>query len=203
MAVQAISGVSASSEAEVMTEYPSLASSGVGQLLGNLYESFPVRLFGLMKLSHVFALLTVPIGLPLYFLQKAFGERYVLTNRNVQVWTARRTRMVSSVALADVVYVELEQQPGQVFYQASDIHLKGASGDTVLTLKGVKDAGSFRNAIAQAPLTPAEWCRNQWISITARSLRIRHGSSRRSAAFWSALIQLPPRHSQLRVTGCR
>ncbi|MDG1894164.1 MAG: PH domain-containing protein [Fuerstiella sp.] len=149
MAVQAISGVSASSEAVVMTEYPSLASSGVGQFLGNLYESVPVRPFGLMKLSHVFALLTVPIGLPLYFLQKAFGERYVLTNRNVQVWTARRTRMLSSAALADVVDVELEQQPGQVFYQASDIHLKAASGETILTLKGVKDAGSFKNAIAR------------------------------------------------------
>jgi hypothetical protein len=149
MTVQAISGVSASSEAVVMTEYPSLASMGIGQLLGRLYELFPVRPFGLMKLSHIFALLTVPIGLPLYFLQKAFGERYVLTNRNVQVWTARRTRMVSSVALADIADVELEQQPGHVFYQASDILLKGAGGQTLLTLKGVKDAGSFKNAIAR------------------------------------------------------
>jgi hypothetical protein len=55
MAVQAISGVSASSEAVVMTEYPSLASTRIGQLLGMLYESSTVRLFGLMKLSHVFA----------------------------------------------------------------------------------------------------------------------------------------------------
>jgi hypothetical protein len=149
MAVQAISGVSASSEAVVMTEYPSLASTGPGQFLGRIYESSHVRFFGLMKLSHVFALLTVPIGLPLYFLQKALGERYVLTNRNVQVWTALRTRMVSSVALADIVDVELQQQPGHVFYQASDIHLKSAGGQTILTLKGVKDAGSFKNAIAR------------------------------------------------------
>lgn len=147
MAVQAISGVSASLEAVVMTEYPSLASTGIGQLLGKVYESISFRPFGLAKLSYVFALLTAPIGLPLYFLQKAFGERYILTNRHVQVWTARRTRMLSSVALADIAGVELEQHPGQVFYNACDIRLKSGSGETILTLKGVKDAGAFRNAI--------------------------------------------------------
>ncbi|MCP4513406.1 MAG: PH domain-containing protein [Fuerstiella sp.] len=150
MAVQAISGVSPSSEAVVMMEYPSLASTGIGRLLGWLYELVPIRPFGLMKVSYVFALLTMPLGLPLYFLQKVFGQRYVLTNRNVQVWTARKTRMVSSVALADVVDVELKQWPGQVFYNASDIRLKSASGETKLTLKGVKDAGAFKNAIACA-----------------------------------------------------
>jgi hypothetical protein len=168
MAVQAISGVSASSEAVVMTEYPSLASTRIGQLLGMLYESSTVRLFGLMKLSHVFALLTVPVGLPLYFLQKGFGERYVLTNRNVQVWTARRTRMVSSVALADIVDVELQQRPGHVFYKASDIHLKSAGGETILTLKGVKDAGSFRNAIART-IDSRRMVQESMDRITARS----------------------------------
>ncbi|MEO1983098.1 MAG: PH domain-containing protein [Fuerstiella sp.] len=130
-----------------MMEYPSLASTGIGQLLGWLFELVPLRPFGLMKVSYVFALLALPLGLPLYFLQKAFGERYVLTNRNVQVWTARRTRMVSSVALADIADVVLEQHPGQVFYNASDIHLEAASGQRILTLKGVKDPGSFKNAI--------------------------------------------------------
>ncbi|MEO2012957.1 MAG: PH domain-containing protein [Fuerstiella sp.] len=131
-----------------MTEYPSLASWGIGQVLGSLFELIPIRPFGLMKVSYVFALMAVPLGLPLYFLQKVFGQRYVLTNRNVQVWTARRTRMVSSVALADIADVELDQRPGHVFYSASDIHLKSASGETKLILKGVKDAGSFKNAIA-------------------------------------------------------
>ena len=168
MAVQAISGVSASLEAVVMTEYPSLASSGIGQLLGKLYESIPIRPLGLAKISYVFALLTAPIGLPLYFLQKAFGERYVLTNRNVQVWTARRTRMVSSVALADIADVVLEQHPGQVFYKASDIRLKAASGETILTLKGVKDAGAFKNAITST-IDSRRMVQESMAQIAARS----------------------------------
>lgn len=146
MAVQAIAGVSPSAEAVVMTEYPSLAASTVGQLLGSLYELIPSP-FGLPKFSYLFALATAPIGVLLYFLQKVFGHRYVLTNRAVQVWTARTRRMVATVNLNDVDHAEVEQGRGQVFYNAADIRLVGVGGQTLLRLKGVKDAPSFQNAI--------------------------------------------------------
>lgn len=146
MAVQAIAGVSASSEAVVMTEYPSIASGGIGQLLGSIYESIPSP-FGLPKLSYVFALLTAPFGILLYAMQKLFGNRYVLTNREVQVWKSRTNVKVASLDLSSVADVELEQHPGQIFFNASDIRFKGANGETLLRLSGVKDAGAFMSTI--------------------------------------------------------
>ncbi len=150
MSVQAIAGVSPGSEAVVMTEYPSISSGGIGQLLGRLYESIPVRIFG-PKLSYLlFTLPTAPIGILVYFASKVFGERYVLTNRSVQIWAARSDRMIGKVDLDAIETVELDQHPGQVFFRAADIRLKDASGKTLLQLKGVPDAGSFRNAIQNA-----------------------------------------------------
>ena len=146
MSAQAIAGVSPSSEAVVMIEYPSISAGGIGQLLGSIYESIPSP-FGLPKVSYLFALATAPFGILLYALQKAFGQRYVLTNREVQVWTARTQVKVSSLALEKVAEVELEQRPGQVFFNASDLRFKGDGGETLLKLTGVKDAGAFRNAI--------------------------------------------------------
>lgn len=146
MTVQAIAGVSPSSEAVVMTEYPSIAAGGIAQLLGSIYESIPSPA-GLPKLSYLFALATAPFGILLYALQKLFGQRYVLTNRAIQVWTARTSRMVSSLNLSDFDRVEVVQSAGQVFYNAADLRFVGANGETLLRLKGVKDAGAFRNAI--------------------------------------------------------
>lgn len=147
MSVQAIAGVSPRNESVIMTEYPSIAAGGLGQLLGMLYESIPLRIVG-PKLSYLlFTLPTAPIGVVLYLLGKVFGHRYVLTNRAVQVWSARSKHLITSVSLDEVATVELTQHSGQVFYRASDIVMKAASGKTVLTLKGVPDAASFRNAI--------------------------------------------------------
>ncbi|MEZ6062840.1 MAG: PH domain-containing protein [Planctomycetaceae bacterium] len=147
MSVQAIAGVSPGSEAVVMTEYPSISSGGIGQMLGSLYESIPLRVAG-PKLSYLlFTLPTAPIGILLYLFSKVFGERYVLTNRSVQIWAARSDRMIGKVDLDAIETVELDQHPGQVFFRAADLRLKDASGKTLLQLKGVPDAGSFRNAV--------------------------------------------------------
>jgi hypothetical protein len=148
MAVQAIAGVSASKEAIVWTEYPSIAAGGIGQTLGSLYESLPIKIFGFgPSISHIFALLTAPVGVLLYFLQKLFGNRYILTNRNVQVRASRGDRMISTIGLGDFDHIELVQNPGQVFYKAADIRFIGATGETLMKLPGVKDAGAFKNAI--------------------------------------------------------
>lgn len=149
MTVQAIAGVSASSEAVVMTEYPSLAAGLPGRLIGIICESLPAP-FGLPRISYLFALPLAPLGLLLYFLQKVFGDRYVLTNRAVQVWTARGQRKMKSVPLSEIDHVEVEQRSGQTFYNAADLRLVGLDGKTILRLSGLKDAGSFRNAIEQA-----------------------------------------------------
>lgn len=134
-----------------MTEYPSIAAGLPGQLLGRLYECVPIRLLGMgPSLSHIFALLTAPLGVMLYALQKLFGSRYVLTNRSVQVWASRTNRLISSIGLDEFDHLELNQGPGQVFFKAQDIHFVNGAGKIVMKLSGVKDAGSFRNAIKGA-----------------------------------------------------
>lgn len=134
-----------------MTEYPSIAAGGVGQFLGSLYESVPIKILGVgPSLSHILALATAPIGVMLYGLQKVLGHRYVLTNRSIQIWTSRGQRLISSIGLMEYDSVELVQGKGQVFFKAADIRFVGKSGETLLKLNGVKDAGAFKSTIERA-----------------------------------------------------
>ena len=151
MTVQAIAGVSPSTEAVVMTEYPSIAAGGVGQVLGSLYECLPIKIFGMgPSLSHLFALATAPVGVLLYTFQKLFGHRYVLTNRAVQIWASRSPNLITSIGLGDFDHIELHQSSGQVFFKACDIRFVGANGETLMKLSGVKDGAAFKNAIERA-----------------------------------------------------
>ncbi|MCA9061172.1 MAG: PH domain-containing protein [Planctomycetaceae bacterium] len=150
MSVQAIAGVSASSEAKIMTEFPSVAVTALGQLLGQLFRLIPVRIFGMYLSTLLFALPVAPLGALLFLYTKAFGSRYVLTNRSVQIWSALGDQRRQSVSLAEIADVELVQSPGQDFYRASDIRLKASNGQTLMTLAGISDAGSFATAIRRA-----------------------------------------------------
>lgn len=149
MSVQAIAGVSPTTEARIMTEFPSVGATAIGRLIGQLMDSIPLRIFG-VKLSYLlFGLLLAPLGLLIFLLNK-LGSRYVLTNRSVQIWSAMGSERSSSVDLNEIAEVELDQLPGQKFFRASDIRLKAANGKTIMRLAGVADAGAFRNAIQQA-----------------------------------------------------
>lgn len=150
MTVQAIAGVSPTAEAKIMTVYPSISATAIGRLLGQLYDCIPIRVFGPKLSAVIFALPTAPIAALLYLLTKATGQRYVLTNRSVQVWASLGNHRISTVDFSQIETVELEQLPGQAFYRASDIKLKAANGQTVLRLPAVGDAGAFRNAIQRA-----------------------------------------------------
>ncbi len=150
MSVQAIAGVSPTSESRIMTEFPSVAASGIGRLIGQIMDSLPIRIFG-VKLSYLlFGLPLAPLGMLLFLLNRPFGSRYILTNRSVQVWSSLGTQRTAVADLNDIAEVELDQRPGQAFFRASDICLKSASGKTILRLDGVCDAGAFRNAIQRA-----------------------------------------------------
>jgi len=147
MSVQPIAGVSSRSESVVMTEHPSIGAWGLGQALGSLYECIPVRVCGLTISHLLFTLPTAPFAVGLYFLQKVFGEYFVLTNRSVQIWAVRSGRRISSVDLSQVEDVAVTQAPGQKFFKAGDILLRSASGEIIQRLRGVPDAPSFCNAI--------------------------------------------------------
>ena len=62
---QAISGVSAGTEAEVMTAYPSIASGGAGQAIGRLCDAVPLRTNGVAWPRLLLAILFWPIVVPI------------------------------------------------------------------------------------------------------------------------------------------
>lgn len=147
---QAISGVSAGTEAEAMTVYPSVASTVIGKLFGQILESLPMKICGI-KLSHL--LFGLPVGLatiPGFSQLRVFGERYTLTNRSVQRWKALGNTLLKSVPLVDVDRVVIRQERGQEFYPAADVYLVGKDGSTLLLLEGVLRAEIFRETILKA-----------------------------------------------------
>lgn len=147
---QAISGVSAETENVVMSVWPSIAATGLGRLMGQLYESIPLKISGI-KLSYLlFALPTVPWALLLYFHTKLFRNNYVLTNRSVQKWTVLGGRLVSQVSLADIGEIELDELPGQFFYNAADLVLIGNDGKPAMTLESVPCPDVFRETVLKA-----------------------------------------------------
>ncbi len=150
MSVQAIAGVSATTESKIMTEYPSVGATAIGRLLGQIYSCIPIRIFGIKISTLLFVLPTAPLAAPIYLLSKALGNKYVLTNRSVQIWSSLGAQKVRQADLLEIASVELDQLPGQSFFRAADVRLKAANGQTVLLLPGVADAGAFRNAIQRA-----------------------------------------------------
>ncbi len=130
-----------------MTEYPSIGAWMLGRALGSLYNCIPVRIFGLTISHLIFVLPTAPFAVGLYFLQKLFGQFFVLTNRSVQVWTVRTGRRISTVDLSKIDVVEVVQTPGQEFFKAGDILLRSTTGEILERLEGIPDAPSFCSTI--------------------------------------------------------
>lgn len=140
---QAIAGVAAGTETQLMTKWPSIAALGAGRFLGQLMESVPTR----------FALglpVGAPLGAALYFLQKLTGERFTITNKSVQRWTGMGGRMLQRIELTDIANMVVRQQSGQDFFNASDLLLLNAKGDVVMRLEGLPHAEIFRENITKA-----------------------------------------------------
>lgn len=148
--VQAITGVSPDVENEIQTIYPSIACTALGRMLGSLYDSIPIKIFGI-KISYLlFPLPTHPLPLAAYLGLKVVGYRYILTNRAVQIWKALGHQMQSQVLLSDIAEVVTVQQPGQAFYHAADLQFYDAASKRLLTLEGISRPESFRQAILKA-----------------------------------------------------
>jgi len=146
----AISGVSSSHEAQIQTIYPSIACTGIGKLLGKLYNCIPIPL-GDLKVSHlIFPLPSAPLVVLIYFWLKVFGQVYLLTNRSVRIKSAVGPTLYQKVPLADIADVVVEQQQGQEFFPAADLRLLGKKGETLAVLGGVPWADVFRQSILDA-----------------------------------------------------
>jgi hypothetical protein len=145
---QAISGVSPEFESVVEELYPSIACTGIGQVLNGLYESIPVKIWG-VTVSHVFALITAPIGALVYLLLKVVGSRYILTNRNVKRMNALGYRLVDEVPLTQIAAVSIDPDSRLGFYATGDIRLTNASGDTLMLLRGIPYPDRYQQVIQE------------------------------------------------------
>jgi Bacterial PH domain len=164
----AISGVSSGKTTEVMRIHPSIAGTAYGRLLGQVLDSIPIKIGG-VKLSHLlFGLPAALLALPMFFILKAVGEVYSLTNRSVQIRTCLSNRPVREILFAEISDVVIRQLPGQQFYPAAEIDLMNKAGDTLMTLSGIPRADVFRQTILEARNS-----RNQ-VQSSLTTIRARH-----------------------------
>jgi hypothetical protein len=155
---QPIAGVSAGKEAEIMTTYPSIASTALGQRIGSLCDAVPLRTNGVpwgrlliaVPLWFIVVPFAISVALFLYAILKLFGRRYVLTNQHVQIRQLVGVRTFAQVSLGDIKHLVIKELPGQSYYKAADIVATAADGKTLLRLEGVTRPIVFRQTILEA-----------------------------------------------------
>lgn len=149
---QAISGVSPASvqETTIMTVWPSNAMFGLGRWLGLLYaQRFPDIYF--LRIGNLWALLSIPIALVLFFMRVApwIGQRYTLTNRRVVVYKGLLIEEERSVALDRFDRIDIDVLPGQDWYYAGDLVFRLGNVET-FRLPGVSRPEAFRSQVIKA-----------------------------------------------------
>ncbi len=151
---QAIAGVSPSQvdEVTIMTVWPSLAATGAGRMIGQL-----CRLGGTdtaLTIGKLFALLCIPLAIPLYFLTKSpwTGRRYRVTNRRIIIEKGVRGVEVTSVSLDAFDSIEVDVAPGQAWYAAGDLYFRKGPVE-VFQLAGVSRPEAFRQVCLKAHLS--------------------------------------------------
>lgn len=146
----AITGVSPGREQVLTRVYPSIASTAFGKFLGTIYDCIPARVGGIKLSNLLFVLPTAPFALLTFFLLKAFGDVYVLTNRSVQKRASLGNRLKSEVLLLNIDDVAVREEPGQAFYPACDVYLLGKTGETLMSLPGVLRGEVFRQNLLES-----------------------------------------------------
>jgi len=131
------------SEATVMTVWPSVASTGLGQALGRLYR---IREgFGPLSIGRLALLATIPVGLGLYLSMRLPWaiRRYRLTNRRVIIEKGVNPKVEQYVDLDRFDAIDVVVGAGQEWYAAGDLVFRRGPIET-LRLPGVSRPESFR-----------------------------------------------------------
>ena len=132
------------SEITVMVVWPSIAAYGAGRLLGRLcgIEWPGVYIF---KLGNLLALLSIPLGLVLYFcrLLPRIGSHYRLSNRRIAVHSGLLGPVVRSLELDRFDTIQLMVRPGQEWFDAGDLAFL-EQGIEQFRLEGVSRPAAFR-----------------------------------------------------------
>ena len=143
---QAISGVapSSASEVTVMTVFPSIGGTSIGQTLGRLMN-IKAGFGNVLNLGNLIALLSVPLVLPLIAinLNPFNGRRYRLTNRRVIIERGWRGVEERSVGLGSFDTVDLLVQPGEDWFPCGDLIFRKGNLES-LRLSGVPHPEGFR-----------------------------------------------------------
>jgi uncharacterized membrane protein YdbT with pleckstrin-like domain len=140
-----------------MTAYPSLAATGLGRAVGRMCGGVLVthgipwwRLLITLPLWLFVVPIALTVTLVLYVVTKISGQRFVLTNRNLQVRQMIGVRLNGQAPLSDIKSVEIRESRGQAFYKAADLVIKGADGKTLIVLEGVQRPAVLRQTILEA-----------------------------------------------------
>ena len=146
---QAIAGVSGQDRL-IEISYPSIAATGLGKLIGNICTSIPMRIGGVQISCLLFGLPLAPLGAAVYLGQKVFGDRYLLTNRGVEIRKSIGNRLEKRVDLASLSDVTISVQSGQAFSRAGNLELRDAKGGILAILHGVAWPKRLKSAIMEA-----------------------------------------------------
>ncbi len=151
---QAIAGVAPPGlgEVTVMTIWPSVASTGVGRLLGRIF-AIEAGL-GFLTFGRMFTLLALPLGPLLYFSLRLPWTiaRYRLTNRRVAILQGLKGTVERYVDLDRFDAIEVVVRPGQRWYKAGDLVFRKGPLET-FRLSGVPRPQTFRHTCLKAQMS--------------------------------------------------
>jgi hypothetical protein len=132
-------------EIEAMTVWPTIGANPLGRLVGRLCAS-KIGLGEFFTLGKLWALVTIPLSLAVYFwqLMPYICRRYTLTNRRVIVRRGLQPQDVQWVDLDGFDTIDIQVLPGQQWLHCGDLVLK-RGGSEVLRLAGVSRPEVFRH----------------------------------------------------------
>jgi hypothetical protein len=146
---QAIAGVSGK-ERVIEVTYPSIAATGLGRLIGTICSSIPLKIGGVPLSCLLFGLPLAPLGALIYLSQKVLGDRYILTNKSVEIRKSIGSNLVGRVELSSLADITVSVLGGQEFSRAGNLQLRDSKGSILTTLNGVVWPERLKSAILEA-----------------------------------------------------
>ena len=149
-----------------MTVWPSLSATSFGRFWGRLFAiEAGFRLFGVpLTLGRLFALVSIPFMLALYFLMRlprvpfvligfrnGFCWQYRLTNRRVIVENPFGAE-IKSVSLDRFNAIDVVVEPGQAWFKAGDLVFRQGATET-FRIWGVPRPETFRQTCLKARMS--------------------------------------------------
>jgi len=135
----------ATSEATIMSAWPSVAASPLGQFFGRLYlidaGAWPVTVGNLLALASIPVMLLFYLSLRLPWAI----TRYRLTNRRVTIDRGISWKVEQYVDFDRFDSIDVEVKPGQEWYPAGDLVFRLGAIET-FRLAGVRRPEAFRQA---------------------------------------------------------